>query len=260
MYLAELHGKLPSKVERMEDILTSNVFSFFKYSSRDMFLKEYLKELGLFVSNQEAKEAEFIFWPKYDDRTEPDLVLIVGKYYLLFEAKYHSWFGEETVTKEEQLKREIEGGELEAKNYQKEFILFAITDDYYENEKIKLILRRYKGSMKWTNWQTVSRFLKEKIQEKPDIKNEEIDFVNDLYTLLVRKKLRYYHGIKYKEFQFENFNYHNEIFFDKKTVNFQRSFKGFVETLSPIKSIEFFEKIIFLNYEALNCFKEKNKK
>jgi hypothetical protein len=260
MYLAELHGKLSSDEEKKEDILTSNVFSFFKYSSRDMFLKEYLKELGLLVSNQEAKKAEFLFWPKYDDRTEPDLVLIVGKYYLLFEAKYHSWFGEETVTKEGQLKREIKGGELEAKNYQKEFILFAITADYYKNEKIKSILEKYDGKLKWTNWQTVSRFLKEKIHEKPDIKNEEIDFANDLYTLLVKKKLRYYHGIKYKEFQFENFNYHNEIFFDKKTVNFKRSFMGFLETLSPIKSIEPFEKIIFLNYEALNCFKEKNKK
>ena len=161
MYLAELHGKLSSKVERKEDILTSNVFSFFKYSSRDIFLKGYLKELGLGdLEDKDVKEAEFLFWPKYDDRTEPDLVIIVGKYYLLFEAKYHSWFGEETETREKQLEREIKGGKLEAKNYQKEFILFAITADYYENEKIKLILRRYKGLMKWTNWQLVSRVIK----------------------------------------------------------------------------------------------------
>lgn len=46
MYLAELYGKLPSRIERMEDILTSNVFSFFKYSTREIFLKGYLNKLG----------------------------------------------------------------------------------------------------------------------------------------------------------------------------------------------------------------------
>ncbi len=46
MYLAELHGKLSSNVERKEDILTSNVFSFFKYSNRKVYLKELMKLLG----------------------------------------------------------------------------------------------------------------------------------------------------------------------------------------------------------------------
>ena len=96
MYLAELHGKLPSRIERMEDILTSNVFSFFKYSTRHTFLKGYLEQLGFTISDQEAEYAEFIFWPRFEENTEPDLVIIVGNYYLVFEAKYHSGFGEET--------------------------------------------------------------------------------------------------------------------------------------------------------------------
>jgi hypothetical protein len=79
MYLAELRGKLSSRVERMEDILTSNVFSFFKYSNRDIFLKGYLNELGFIVSDKEEEEAEFKFWPVFDDGAEPDLVIIVGK-------------------------------------------------------------------------------------------------------------------------------------------------------------------------------------
>ena len=54
MYLAELRGKLSSRVERMEDILTSNGFSFFKYSTRDIFLKNYLNKLGFNISNQEV--------------------------------------------------------------------------------------------------------------------------------------------------------------------------------------------------------------
>jgi len=78
MYLAELHGKLSSNIERMEDILTSNVFSFFKYSSRENFLTGYLNKLGFSISNQEADKAEFIFWPRFEENTEPDVVINVG--------------------------------------------------------------------------------------------------------------------------------------------------------------------------------------
>ncbi len=46
MYLAELHGKLLSKLEKREDILTSNVFSFFKYSNRNRYLMS-LKITGM---------------------------------------------------------------------------------------------------------------------------------------------------------------------------------------------------------------------
>ena len=47
MYQAELNGKSPSEICRMEDILTSNVFSFLKYSNRSIFLKKFLEKLGL---------------------------------------------------------------------------------------------------------------------------------------------------------------------------------------------------------------------
>lgn len=61
MYLAELYGKFSPREERMEDILTSNVFSFFKYSSRNIFLKSYLDSLGVDVSAKKARDAEFLF-------------------------------------------------------------------------------------------------------------------------------------------------------------------------------------------------------
>ena len=38
MYLAEIHGKLSMENENKEDILTSNVFSFFKYANRGNIL------------------------------------------------------------------------------------------------------------------------------------------------------------------------------------------------------------------------------
>ena len=67
-------------MERMEDILTSNVFSFFKYSTREIFLKGYLNKLGFDISGQEANAAELIFWPRFEENTEPDLVIITGDY------------------------------------------------------------------------------------------------------------------------------------------------------------------------------------
>jgi hypothetical protein len=100
MYLAELHGKLSNNNENKEDILTSNVFSFFKYTNRDTFLYPLLLDLKLEISLEDAHEAEFIFWPCFPDSTQPDLVILVGNYYLLFEAKYHSGFGQASETLE----------------------------------------------------------------------------------------------------------------------------------------------------------------
>jgi len=147
MYLAELRGKLSFRIERMEDVLTSNVFSFFKYSSRDIFLKKYLNKLGFNVSNREAEEAEFRFWPVFEDGTEPDLVITVGNYYLLIEAKYFSEFSAGAKKDENQLLREIRNGKLDAKNYNKEFYLIAITADYYyKKEKFEVIPAKISSS------------------------------------------------------------------------------------------------------------------
>ena len=104
MYIAELRGKLSSQAELMEDVLTSNVFSFFKYANRKTFLKPFLNDLGFVISQEEARKAEFEFWPSYEDGTEPDVVVVVGNYYILFEAKYFSDFGPD------QLKREADSG------------------------------------------------------------------------------------------------------------------------------------------------------
>ncbi len=130
MYLAEIHGKLSRQNENMEDILTSNVFSFFKYAPRQIFLFAFLQELGLVVTLEDVLSAEFFFWPLYANGTEPDLVIVVGNYYLLFEAKYHSGFGAETARIKHQLVREIEGGVLEAASQDKLFRIIAVTAHY----------------------------------------------------------------------------------------------------------------------------------
>ncbi len=245
MYLAELRGKLSSRVERMEDVLTSNVFSFFKYSNRDIFLKNYLNELEFKILTKEAEEAEFKFWPHYEDGTEPDLVIIVGKYYLLIEAKYFSGFGKKTETTDDQLIREINGGQLEAFSYGKEFYLIAITADYYfKKYKFEVIPQKYRPHFKWTNWQSVSSFLDSILSSNPNIKGSVRDFCLDLYDLLDKKHLRSFQNITYNGPLLKEYS---SIFFDARTAKLRGDFIGFVESLSLTKGLKPVGKTVFFS-------------
>lgn len=247
MYLAELRGKFSSRVERMEDVLTSNVFSFFKYSTRTIFLKRYLIDLGFKVSDQDAEKAEFKFWPVFEDGTEPDLVMIVGDYYLLIEAKYFSEFSEGTKRIEHQLLRELKNGKLEAKNYDKEFKLIAITADYYyKEEKFKVIIKkeRSKSIFKWTNWQSVSSFLDTILTSNPNIKGPERDFCLDLYNLLDKKHLRSFQSITYYGPLLKDYS---SIFFNAKTAKLRGDFIGFIDSLSLAKGLKPVGKTVFFS-------------
>lgn len=247
MYLAELHGKLTSRIERMEDILTSNVFSFFKYSDREIFLKGYLNELGFDTSNQEANEAEFIFWPRLEEKTEPDLAIIVGDYYLLIEAKYFSGFAEETKKTKAQLLREIESGKLEARNYDKDFWLIVITaDHYYKKDKFKIIPSDFIPRFKWTNWQSVSSFLYSILGSSKNIKKYERDFALDLYTLLDKKNLRAFQGLNSLYNVRAFLKSYASVFFETKTAKFRGDFIGFMQSLLFEEKITPLKKTIFL--------------
>jgi len=238
MYMAELQGKIPSQFEKMEDILTSNVFSFFKYSSREIFLKGYLNKLGFDISDQEADEAEFKFWPRFEDNTEPDVVIIVGKYYLLIEAKYFSGFGQETETTQDQLQREIKGGRLETRNNSKDFWLIAITaDHYYKENKFKTIPSDFRSHFQWTNWQKVALFLEDVLESDKSIKKQERDFALDLYRLLDKKNLRGFKGFwgHYKRSLPRRSS--ASIYFDAKSAQFRGDFIGFINSLSFDKRI-----------------------
>jgi len=231
MYLAELHGKLTQRIERMEDILTSNVFSFFKYSTRDIFLKGYLYTLGFDVSDQEANEAEFIFWP----------------HYLLIEAKYFSDFGGETDKTKAQLIREIEGGRLEAKNYGKDFVLIPITaDSYYKKFKFQAITSDSKLHFKWTNWQKVSWLLTNILESDKKISKQEREFALDLYNLLDKKNLREFQSFDILSLMNQYLKPHASIFFEAKTAKFRGDFIGFLNSLLSDKKIVMMRKTIFL--------------
>lgn len=245
--IAELYGKIPSKFENKEDILTSNVFSFFKYSNR-FFLKDYLCQIGIEVSEDDTLKAEFLFWQKYDDRTEPDLIVICGKYYLLFEAKFYSDFSPETSTIESQIDREIKMGKLAAKNENKEFVYVAITAEYYKDKRKYEKYEKYeKSGVKfiWTNWQTITNFLEIILTNQFLFQYRE--YATDLHSLLIKKNLRSYIGISNVKVN-GDINSHNSVFYNNNTSRFKGEFSGFIENLGHFEQIQRFQKSFQATY------------
>lgn len=262
MYIAELKGKIPSNFEKMEDILTSNVFSFFKYSDRTIFLKSFLNKLNIQANDRELNETEFIFWPIYEDGTEPDLVMLVGDYYLLFESKYFSDFGKKTFTLEDQLEKEaldyqlvretVEGSKA-AKEIGKHFFIIAITADYYfkperfefkddVKEDVKKAFNRY---FKWINWHTITELLLSLIEEQPK-SLPNLLFANDLYQLLDKKKLRAFRNFDVLAGIFNSRAIEN-IFFLSGTAKYKGDFLGFLKAFLNFPIIKEAPQYVFFN-------------
>jgi hypothetical protein len=82
MTIAELHGKLPSNLEAKEDLLTSDVFSNFRYLPVNLGLIPFLRKAinartGQPISNMftDCLTADYIFWPKITQyKREPDQI------------------------------------------------------------------------------------------------------------------------------------------------------------------------------------------
>ena len=244
MYQAEIQGKLASEVARSEDLLTSNVFSFFKYADRETYLRALLGLIGLEVSEDDLDSAEFKFWPSYDDKTEPDVVLMVGDYYILFEAKYKSGFGRASGKRLSQLERELSGGLHEARAYGKAFVPVAITAhssrpfDAFAN-----IPGEFADRLKWINWQSIASLLLG-VLERAGSAAPDFDFAADLYALLEKKMLRGFLNFDRLEDAY-TFQAGDYIFFSPESATFRGDFIGFRKALSTVVAPDFMGTRIF---------------
>jgi hypothetical protein len=229
MYQAELRGKLSRKNENAEDILTSNVFSFFMYAPRELFLSRLLALFGLDVSEEGVLATGFHFWPVFEDRTEPDVVMVVGDYYVLIEAKYFSGFGQD------QLRREVEGGEREAGNLGKEFRLVVLTAHYsYPAADLAVLPASILPRCKWVNWQAVTLLLYNILEEVKDLDEGWRLLASDLYTLLERKNLRSYAGPAAIAVEGDFVGHLGDpMFFDAAKSGFAAHFTGFTGGALP---------------------------
>lgn len=234
MIQAELRGKIPSRLQEAEDLLTSNVFSFFKYADRRTYLKEFLSRLGILVPDEELPAAEFRFWPRYDDWTEPDLVIIIDRYYILIEAKHLSDFGEATDEKEEQVVREFEGGRAEARSLEKDFRYVAITSHYNRPTRLFTHLpQEIRNTVQWTNWHAVAALLLSVLENPGNAPDAQ--FAADLYHLLDKKNLRGF--LPFHRISREVPAAPSSIFFQPQSALFRGDFIGFVRALEGTTSV-----------------------
>jgi len=255
--IAELKGKIPSKFNDKEDILTSNVFSFFKYTDRQL-LKVYLLQLGLDVDSTDSKNAEFIFWPSYDDGTEPDLIIICGKYYILFEAKLYSDFAPKTSSLDSQIEREITMGKITAKNLNKEFVYIAITVEYYKQKNKYSKYENRDFLFIWSNWQMIASFIHSGLVD--NILKQDIEFAKDLYSLFVKKKLRNFKGYKSTTSLFPVAT-QGSIFYSINTSKYKGEFTGFIENLKDFEEIKVYQnKFKKIFFKSLNTYKNNTNK
>jgi len=237
MYIAELKGKIPREFEFKEDILTSNVFSFFKYSTREIFLKALIDFLEITIGTTDLGNAEFIFWPKFEDGTEPDLLILIGGHYLLFEAKYTSGFGQETEFIQHQLEREYLQGCLQAKTLGLKFSFFAITNDLFENkEKYSDVPKFLWGKVKFINWQNVTSLIEKILSSKLALSVGDRMMAEDLYSLLLLKGLRIYEGFRHCKSLGSVSQPKNTIFYEVSNSISINRFKGYERSL-----VEFIE-------------------
>lgn len=238
MFIAELQGKLSTTDERKEDILTSNVFSFFKYANRQIFLKSFLNQIGIQLEKHEYDNAEFIFWPTYQDRTEPDLVILVGRYYLLIEAKLYSGFGKASELSAYQLSREIAEGKLEAQNLEKEFRLIAVTAHYAKHQFLAENPEFSLSDITWVNWHQIALLLYKILNADQHLDNENKSFATDLYNLLIKKNLRKYAGQEILVNTSPLIQISSILFFDAITAKYRGDFIGFQQSLTEFSLLQ----------------------
>ncbi|MEX2442021.1 MAG: hypothetical protein WD492_00340 [Alkalispirochaeta sp.] len=145
MIQAELRGKIGfsgvdesdvREIERMEDLLTSNVFGVLKNLGADAWGSLLPEDM---VADYRSDSISIDFWPRYAGETaasalpgavkntEPDIVVETRKFIAIIEVKYLSSFGRQVGETDHQLIREWQLGSAIATSKGKTFRLVTLT-------------------------------------------------------------------------------------------------------------------------------------
>ena len=230
MTIAEIHGKISETgtnlSERMEDLLTSDIFGCMRYLPVQKALVPFLQIARSLYGNTliiqgEVVKVHYSFWPwlKLSDRIpcEPDVVvgLETGKnqlHLVFIESKYYSGLSSEEDERDEpndQLARELDNldvvscanlgwkthSEITARS-----LLFVTQDmgipqnvlvqslDEYERKRNK------HGDIYWASWRSLPSILEQNL-EKESV-TENIAVMADMLSLLLRKGLIMFSGVE----------------------------------------------------------------
>lgn len=157
---AELHGK-PTHAE---DGLTSAVFSALSWLPAGLGLRPMLsRAFPDFDFADVDDDAQFVFWPRFHDRTEPDVVIISPNYAILVEAKEHATFGHR------QLEREWDGLKHFAPARGREPLILAVTNDTTVPDQITAFRSRLEEPARcsWLSWTNIADVLREGKSDLP---------------------------------------------------------------------------------------------
>lgn len=230
MTIAEIHGKISDSgtnlSERMEDLLTSDVFGCMRYLPAEKALIPFLNTArsldgNAFIIPRKIVNVHYSFWPwlKSPGRVpcEPDVVLGLETedrhvHLVLVEAKYYSSLSSEEDERPEpndQLARELDN--LEAlscaildwktqSDIASRTLLFVTQDTGIPRDLLAQSLAEYSrkrnrdADIFWTSWRFLPSILEQSIEKERVTENTAV--LEDMLKLLLRKGLIMFHGVE----------------------------------------------------------------
>jgi len=229
MTVAEIHGKISETgtnlSERMEDLLTSDIFGCMRYLPAQKALIPFLQTAcslhgNIFTIQGEVIRVHYSFWPwlKLAKRIpcEPDVVLGLETeenhvHLVLIEAKYYSGLSSEEDERAEpndQLARELDnldvlsgatlgwGTHLEIAS---RALLFVTQDMGIPHDLLLKSLAEYArkrnkhGDIFWASWRFLPSILERNLEKESATENGAV--MADMLALLLRKGLIMFGGV-----------------------------------------------------------------
>lgn len=229
--MAEIHGKISETgtnlSERMEDLLTSDIFGCMRYLPPQKVLIPFLGRAHSFHGNtltvlNKIIRVHYSFWPsiRLTDRNpcEPDVVLGLETesghvHLILVEAKYYSEglsSKEDEIAKpNDQLARELDNLDgvscavLKWKTYLdvvSRALLFVTKDMGIPHDLLAQSLSEYtrkrhrEGDIYWVSWRFLPSILEQNIAIESNA--EHMAVMKDILTLLLKKELTMFGGVE----------------------------------------------------------------
>lgn len=230
MTIAEIHGKISEAgtnlSERMEDLLTSDVFGSMRYLPPEKTLLPFLHTARSFYGNaltipDKIVKVHYSFWPWLKSPgcipCEPDVVLGLETedrrvHLVLVEAKYYSGLSSEEDERPEpndQLARELDNldtvscvalGWKPELDIASRVLLFVTQHMGMPHDLLTQSVAEYRrkrnkhGDMFWTSWRFLPPILEQSIGK--EIIPENIAVLEDILRLLLRKGLTKFRGVE----------------------------------------------------------------
>jgi len=230
MTIAEIHGKISDTgtnlSERMEDLLTSDIFGCMRYLPPDKVLLPFLHTAHSLHGNDFTIpdgiiKIHYSFWPRLElpgcTSCEPDLVLGLetdgrAVHVVSVEAKYYSGLSSEEDERPEpndQLARELDNldavspldlGWKPELDIVSRTLLFVTQDMGIPRSLLTQSLAEYKrkrnrdGDIFWASWRVLPSILEQNLEKESSPSN--IAVMEDMLKLLFRKGITMFRGVE----------------------------------------------------------------